>query len=281
MEPEVLVLVFSKGRPLQLQATLETLALEVSNIGHVDVLTLDTSEEYAQVARFMRNKYKMAVRIVPQTNFYHNVLEMLNPAYSHVLFLVDDSLFFQKVNLRDCCMYLRTHQDVIGVSLRLGTNTTYCYMQKEKQIAEDVRKDETHFLTCDWTKSTGDFNYPFDISSSLYRISDIDQLLKRIRFFMNPNSMEHYMDMDRERFAHKPRLAYYPESRCFSNPMNLSQEQFKNNRHSRNGLYTIERLLHMYRAGKRMDVSPLSTIRPNSAHMEFEFSFRDKDDADK
>lgn len=270
-------MLFSKDRPLQLQATLESLAMFGKHIGHIKVIFKGCAEEYRRVAQRMAKRHRQRVQLIEERVFYDDMLGQLHPLYSHVLFLVDDTVFYRPFDLRRCCQVLQEKTDVLGVSLRLGHNTTTCYMSKSHQRFHEVKKDGSRFRTWDWTKSDHDAGYPFDLSSSVYRIAQMDQLLKTCRRFTNPNSMEHYMSLEAEKYHAQPRLASYHESVAFSNPMNLTQTQYIGNRNNGDHLYTTSRLLRAFQEGQEMDLKDVDQLRPPSAHYEWAFPLRQSD----
>lgn len=267
-----MTLLFSKDRPLQLQGTLESLARFGKHVGHVKVIFKGCADEYRLVAQRMSTRHRMRVRMIEERVFYDDMLGQLNPFYSHVMFLVDDTIFYRPFDLRECCQALYDHADVLGVSLRLGDNTEWCYMSKSYQSFVDLTRDQTRFQTWDWTQSTHDAGYPLELSSSVYRITQMDQLLKTCRRFTNPNSMEHYMALEADKYRAAPRLASYHRSVAFSNPMNLTQTQYIGNRNSGDNLYTTSRLLRAFREHEEMDLSTVDELQPNAAHFEWAFT---------
>jgi len=267
------VVIFSKNRPLQLHATLKTLFKYGKNVSDVSVITMGDQELYKQVQSEIEAEFRVRVKMIEQRNFYLDVTRLMNPYYSHLAFLVDDTVFYRPFDLVSCCQFLRKRSDVFGVSLRLGHNTSSCYMLKCSQSMHDLKhSDDSPFMTWNWNGSSGDFSYPMDLSSSVYRISDVQQLLSEVTPFTNPNTMEHYLHLDRKKLLDRcPRLASLPKSVAFSMPMNVTQEQFEN-RHAKECSYTIGELLRAFKKGQRMDTKFLDHVNPNAAHFEFRFA---------
>ena len=88
-------------------------------------------------------------------------------------------------------------------------------------------------LLFDWTSGESDFAYPLEVSSSVYRVSDIEPLLKHLDF-SNPNILEATLDANKSTYqATKPNLLCYGSSVAFCNPANKVQTVFTANRAER------------------------------------------------
>jgi len=145
------------------------------------------------------------------------------PDQSNILFLVDDNIFVRDFLLGDIVDALNSQSDLIGFSLRLGENTTYCYPLNQTQALPEfihVKKDIVKF---DWTKSEHDFGYPLEVSSSMYRLKDILPLAMGLAF-ENPNTLEDRMAFNARAFRSSYSfLGCYLRSVTFCNPVNMVQ----------------------------------------------------------
>ena len=127
------------------------------------------------------------VSFVEEVDFRKQVLTLLD-GFTHVLFVVDDNLFVGDFYLADILRGLYDNRDTIGFSLRLGANTSYCYARSAAQRLPHLRNAGDGILTHDWTAAEYDFGYPLEVSSSVYRCSEILPLLNRVDF-ANPNTL--------------------------------------------------------------------------------------------
>ena len=123
-----------------------------------------------------------------EQNFRADLLKLF-ASYEYVLFLVDDNVFVRDFSLADVIADLRAQPDAIGFSLRLGRNTTYCYPLDKPQPIPEFETLGSGALKFNWTTAELDFNYPLEVSSSVYCVSDVLSVLKGLDFG-NPNALE-------------------------------------------------------------------------------------------
>jgi hypothetical protein len=165
------------------------------------------------------------------------------------------------------------NSDALGFSLRLGTNTTYCYSMSTPQALPGFDPLSGGILKFNWTKSEGDFAYPLEVSSSIYSIEMILDLLMG-RKFQNPNTLEVQMSQSRSRYKRKrPMMLCHEKSAAFCVPINRVQNLYQNRAGQNEGLYP-ERLAEMFAQGIRVDVLSLNGFVPNACHQEVELKFR-------
>lgn len=119
----------------------------------------------------------------------------------------------------------------------------------------------------DWSKADGDFGYPLEVSSSVFRLSQIFNLLCEIPF-KNPNTLEARMSERSEQYASThPWLFCYPSSVTFCVPINIVQDVCKN----RSGFleeYSQMNLAQFFDKGKRIDIQSYDGFIPNACHQE-------------
>ena len=122
----VVTVVFSKDRAMQLDATLRSFDCHVRAISSRAVLFTTSSELHAQQYEQLRSDHPGWAFIREQD--FKKQLMMIVEGYSHVLFVVDDCLFVGNFHLERLTGCLLEHEQAIGVSLRLGKNTSYLYV---------------------------------------------------------------------------------------------------------------------------------------------------------
>ena len=234
------ILVFNKKRRLQLDAFKRSLKL------HSGLVPIVYSKDCkGDVGQFKRD-----------------VLEIIDGS-EYVMFCVDDTIFIRDFDAKKICHLLDIHQQAIGFSLRLGRNTTYCYMHDCKQVVPQFSEVQYGCLKYNWKWAKEDFAYPLEISSSVYRRNDIVKILNKVDF-NNPTTLE--MALNRSRFLlGKSFLLCFPQSVAVSIPWNKVQTHSPNNRC---GYHTEEELDELYEVGKRMDVSAYENAFPNAVHEE-------------
>lgn len=286
-------IIFSKDRPLQLHATLSSYALHGAGSGSVPVSIIykasndDFARGYALVAEQLSTL--LPINWIQETSFKADLLLLLQqpqsasrrqrvwrfltrrravPRTDHVLFLVDDNLFVRPFCLNEIAEALAGHPDAIGFSLRLGRNTTSCYsLQCDQPLpAFDLAAPGLRFH---WPRQVGDFGYPLEVSSSVYRLADLISLLRRLPF-NNPNRLEQGLAASSSLFtARFPSLLCFSESVAFCVPVNKVQSVF-DNRSGADQEYSSEALNALFLDGYHVDVMALRGFVPCAAHQEIE-----------
>lgn len=197
---------------------------------------------------------------------FHNI-RLRDPARP-VLFMVDDNVFVRKFSLRQVNQSLVEQQDALGFSLRLGTNTTYCYPLYKSQAVPPFARLDGQVMKFNWMRDgDGDFGYPLEVSSSVYRVSELVPLLTSFSF-SNPNTLEGNMASRAKSFSERfPHLLCFKVSVTFCNPINMVQSVAANR--VRGGFaYSIERLAQLFDKGYRIDVESYRGFISNACHQE-------------
>jgi hypothetical protein len=193
----------------------------------------------------------------------------------HVLFVVDDTVFVREFGLREVQDMLNAYPRALGFSLRLGTNTRYCYPLDKPQAIPAFTHLANDVMMFDWSslgKDSHDFGYPLEVSSSAYRASELVSLLSRLAF-ENPNTLERQMAANADLFCTRnPCLLCYERSVAFSIPINRVQRVYKN-RAAETPEYSAECLAKMFDDGYRIKVEVYSGFVPNGCHQEVELFF--------
>jgi hypothetical protein len=291
----VLVILFSKDRPLQLHATLKSFERHCldSEWASVFVLYCSSSPEFSRAYQELRQYQFCFASLVwkEEQAFKDDLLRQLFAAGTvpsrpmgvlrrllsaserlrgqHFLFLVDDTLFVHPFSLGQMVAALADRPKALAFSLRLGRNTTNCYSRNRQQRLPPFGRVGGNSLVYRWLGEEGDFGYPLEISSSLYRATDLIKLLILLPY-RNPNRLEQVLAICSKIFAwSRPELLCYELSAAFCAPVNKVQAVI-DNRASDLPEYASERLNALFLEGVRIDVSRLDGFLPQAAHQEIE-----------
>jgi hypothetical protein len=250
-------------------------------------------------------KIKPSVRFIKEKNFRKDFINILNP-YHHffrnliykllliednritrriqpffslpntddiVMFLVDDSLFTSGFNVIKISSALSANPDALGFSLRLGKNITHSYMLRRDQKPPLFFEIGGNILRFNWVDSEMDFNYPLEVSSSIYRTIDIINSIIGCHF-SNPNFLEGVMNVNKYKFASShPNLLCYKNSVAFCNPINIVQTASLENRRGDQFKYSSLELADLFDKGKRINIDPYNHYLTNSCHTELKLNF--------
>jgi hypothetical protein len=294
-------LVFSRDRALQLDACLRSYARHVADAeaARVHVIYRASSDSLERQYQELAALHKGTVRFFPEFDFRAQVLDILGMTRPYgiqkaapwrpssmwwrvgrgarldareqdfVLFLVDDTLFVRKVNLGMVAAALQTNADAVGFSLRLGRNTVENYALGRAQQLPDFQVLGHGVLKYDWKTADGDFGYPLEISSSVYRLLDIAPLISSLRF-RDPNTLESGLSLQAKGLARRMHALLCPEySVAFCAPLNRVQKVFEN-RAGQAPEWSPGRLADKFDEGFRVDVAALDGFLPSGCHQELE-----------
>lgn len=266
-----ITIIFSKDRAFQLDATLRSFYLQCNDFYSIDIKVLYTysTDKYKEDYYNLMNEFNHFNNIdFIKENVFKNDLLNICKDYDSLLFLVDDNIFVKEFSLIEAFDKLIAVDDAIGVSLRLGKNTVYCYpLNKFQDIPKFV--EDKPFLIYDWTKSELDFNYALEVSSSLYRVKDIYKFLEDLEY-KNPNTLEEVLSQNRYIIANnKRKLICYETSRTFCAPFNKVQNLYEN-RDSGLTEYSAEELSNLFKEKYRFRIDKYINYIPNGCHEDTE-----------
>jgi FkbM family methyltransferase len=263
-------LVVSKDRPLQLDGALRSWKRHCRDAGSTAVNVLykaSTSRLLSLYRRVMQEHPE--VDFVQEGDFRRDALRLLRDN-DYVMFVVDDTVFTHDFTTADIVGLLEKQPQILGFSLRLGRNTTYCYSMNQPQKLPDFEPLDSGCLKYRWPGADHDFGYPLEVSSSVYRSKEMLHVLEGLDF-KNPNALEEAMSTHTGRFrARQPFLACWEHSRAFSIPANKVQ-QICDNRAGSNAAYSSEALAVSFAQGQRIQTHFFDGFIAKACHQEADF----------
>lgn len=268
----VVAVVFSKDRPLQLDATLTSLRWHCLSADGLRVRVLYTTSSASQtwMYRILAAEHP-DVEFVREKDFRRDVID-LSADSEHLLFLVDDTMIVRHFDLGYALSLLDERPLALGVSLRLGRNLTYSYTLDRPEILPEFDEQQDGVLEFSWPGADADFGYPIEVSSSIYRSSDLGPLLSGLDY-RNPNTLEAELARNACRFEDsRPRLLCLNTSAAFSIPANLVQDVWQN-RISGDPDTSARALAERYGRGERLAVASYDGFTPTACHQEVPFVF--------
>ncbi len=268
----ILALAFSRDRQMQLDGTLRSLQLHWREAENADikVLTKATTDGHRALYRRLGQEHPR-VELITETDFRAQLLGLLG-LYEQVLFLVDDNIVVRPFSLAEASNALRMDPQLLGVSLRLGSNTTSCYTMRAEQRVPPMAS-AYGLKRFRWVGSQHDFGYPLEVSSSLYRAADMHALISQLAF-RNPNELEARMAERAVSYAAtQPDLLCFEQSVTFCNPVNIVQTTYRDNRAGNADELSPAALARRYAEGERIRVEAYRGVVPNGCHQEVPLAF--------
>jgi hypothetical protein len=297
-------MVFSKDRALQLDGCLSSFARHVTDADSVRMVIVyaASSPRFLRQYQDLASEQAMRADFVLEQDFRKQVLGALQAGSPQVpavggwsplsrirrrrstaqdgpsdciLFLVDDVLFVRPFALATAQEALHINPDALGFSLRLGRNTTGSYVLNRTQALPLFQDAGPKIRKFDWTNADGDFGYPLEISSSIYRLSTMSSLVRTLPF-SDPNTLESQLSLRTKYFRRSHPSMLCPEtSVVFGVPLNRVQEVYEN-RASDDPEWSIERLADRFDKGYRFDIDALDGFVPAACHQEIGLSFMER-----
>jgi glycosyltransferase involved in cell wall biosynthesis len=268
------ILIPSKNRALQLDGALKTLKLHCK-----DLLLADLKVIYKVTEEIHREQYNKLIIDFPEVKFIEEVNikeDIINHvlSYKYLLLVVDDNIFVRDFYLTDITACLDQESRAVGFSLRLGKNTTYCYMaHKPQPIPPDLSHVAKNIYKYDWTDALYDFGFPFETSSTVYRLADVGPMITN-GDFSDINLLEYVLAGYWDKFMDTKNIMFcYEYSATFCNPLNIVQESYPLNRKRKIDDYSVENLVKRYQDGYRLKADYYSGFLPISCHQEMEMFF--------
>jgi hypothetical protein len=247
----VTMLIFSKDRPLQLYALLESTYKHVHGDYSAQVIYFASAPQYEKAYAQVQASYGTArfVKQKKRADFKNLVLNAIfNSPGSYVFFAVDDMMVTDSFSLTGC---IEAMEKIASSSfhVRMGRNIAYNYMQNKKiTLPPDMKKIQRDRYAWKFTKKEGGFYYPYSLDMTLYKKSDIKQQLETLQYD-SPNTLES---------AWHRQGALGGMGLCFSHskavniPLNLVQNDFQHNRNMR--AFSPEYLLKKFNQGCKIDI---------------------------
>lgn len=253
------VIVFSKDRALQLHALLTSYYDQVHPAQSVQVL-YTTSGHTEQQSYDSVIEYFPHIRFVKQSDFHSDLIELLSVSQSGaVMFLVDDMLFINPVDLSVLC-----RQDLSETvpSLRLGQSLSYNFPYQWPQRPPTLYAAGGGKFTFQWQQGELDWHYPLSLDGHVYSRTEILSLARRIHFY-SPNTFEYALQRFAPFFMTRRGLCY-AQPRTVNLPWNRVQNEFENEC----GDVGTNELLARWNNGEQLDTRRYYGCNVSSAHQD-------------
>ena len=261
------LIVFSKDRPLQLEAFIESCNINFKNYSEMYVIYNYSTEKYKIAYQEIFSNYN-TINPVDENVFNNfkttliNVLNKINT--SKFIFFVDDIIFTDYINVNDL---LNIDLKKFIFSLRLGLNLNYSYVVKKHMRLPDYIK-EKNFIQWNWNQSDYDWAYPLSLDGNLYLVEEFNFIIKHLDF-KSPNSLEDSLQILKYYYGKRNGICY-ENSRLFNNPCNKVQTE-NNNFH---GEIHQDELLKYWQNGLRINTLIYKKYDNKSVHEEVIFKFK-------
>jgi hypothetical protein len=268
----LITIIFSYDRCMQLDLCLNTLKQHCNN-EDLNINVLYNCSNYSH-----DEAYKLLIREHPdikfhkEKNFKQDLIKLVE-GYDYIFFVTDDNITTRSFSISEIKDLLKTETKALGFSLRLGVNTKYCYSLNCNQEIPPCVKLKNNILMFGWANGQADFNYPLEVSSSIYLTKNIMHILYGTEY-ENPNDLEWNMYQCLPMFtATKPLLMCYETSVAFCDTINKVKST-NTNRSSNYSKYSTSSLLTEWENCGRIEYSMFDGFISNAAHQEVDIEIK-------
>lgn len=262
-------IIFSKDRALQLDGLLRSMLHHVTGAYSIHVLYCASNAAHAHAYGELTDGIQHSDRIqwTKEADFRKDLVHTLQGTQTaSVCFLVDDIVFIRPMNL-DALNRDAIHGGI--VSLRLGSNITFCYTkQKAMQLPTlNPSKKQDDLLKFSWEDGSYDWAYPLSVDGHIFPTSEISVAAKLLDY-RAPNTFERALQILTPLYQKRPGYCFeYP--RMFNIPLNRVQNENENI----SSEISPEYLLAKWQEGLTLNFKTLSDTATTSVHEERFISF--------
>ena len=264
---QISAIIFSKDRPMQLDALLRSLAQDTRGIEKIYVLYRVSDKDFDRAYDDLV-EYFNHVSFIRESSFRDQLITLLAGLNtSRLIFFVDDIIFVDKVDFENLkSINLRR----FVFSLRHGISLKYSYMVSRPQSLPPYYTIES-FIMWKWFKGDRVWGYPLSVDGHLYLTQEILTMAKLISF-KAPNTFEGNLQRFTRLYKRmKDGMAFqYPK--IVNVPVNRVQNEVQN----RCGEIHQKELLKLWNEGKRINIDRFLGHRPVSAHEEIPLVFEER-----
>ncbi|MBN1817506.1 MAG: hypothetical protein JW828_09095 [Sedimentisphaerales bacterium] len=169
-------IVFTRNRPLQLAAYLESFLNNMGSAVHqVDIIYKEDlfTHEYAQVFALFPS-----CRIVREQDFHRDFMQIFEQIESdYVVFATDDVVYFDAVDFDVIEAAFAECRDIFGFTLKFGPE----YFADGKEPVAPAEFSGQKVYKVNWKKARdAPSKYPFELNSTIYPTSFVRMLLRHI-----------------------------------------------------------------------------------------------------
>ena len=256
------IIVFSKDRPMQLHAYLESLFLFSDvHAGDVTILFRETPDiDYNKVVSAFPS-----VRWIKEQNFNSDLVGAINASEDYIMFGCDDVVFTGAFNIDFAKNILSENNDIFGFSFRLGNN-----IQPQPKNLSDIHE---YRKWCWFEAKELHYNYPWELDCTLYRKLDIQQMLHIYGANVkSPNYFESDFAINVKKYIFRPYLACLNErSKALVITVNAVQDTHQNG-FDDNKPTDIHRLNNLYnKKNNKLDIKAIAEMENSTIHVGSEY----------
>ena len=261
------VVVFSKDRPLQLKALIESYQYYCEDPVKLNIIYNASDHDYQNAYDSLFDELKEFISLTVKDNigFRNSLLNVFEALYQpKMYFLVDDLIFKKRFCTKDFLKFDRSYIP----SLRMGTHLKKSYTQQKNQslpILDKINKSQYSWF---YSKSELDWAYPLSVDGHIFFRDEIEIMVNALDF-KAPNSFE--AKLQKFNRLYKKKIGVCEEVSIILNiPCNKVQVE---NENISGDFHQRDLLQHFYL--KKIDIKSYDCFKNESCHQDVELKLLD------
>lgn len=255
-------IIFTKNRPMQVNATLDSMRFYTNFDAIKPIKLLDGSDEPTKLDNPNGIEHIMENEEGGFGQCFKKILSEI-PDEEIILFCVDDLVWINFFNPH-LLLVLQQYENLVGFSMRLGTNVGGFNTKSESFKTYS----HTPVAIAKWGTLGSHWGYPFEVSCSAYRAKLVKQVVESARSLRLPNDLEsagyYYCQANA---LDKPDYAFLNgTARACCADINRVQDLYQNETKGGEGL-TAQNLKKMFDTGRRINWANYFEYVPNEPFM--------------
>ena len=289
MDNPLSIVIFSKDRAAQLDLCLKSIYKNLDSLSQkwkIEVIYTTSSEEFEKGYDSLKYNWDYSWLYFHEESVYGGFSAALETTMSewgeYVLFFTDDDIVYQTFNneFEEIEKGFVTNQDLMCISLRLGTNTFVQDQYKNSMclIPDSVISSDKTLKTWKWKNESqqSNFAYPFSLDGHIFRSDKAKWIIKNTEGYYNPNSLEgkaHRIHIIENLCKdYEDDMACFEKSFVINTPINRVQETCFNGAGKFFGK-TPEELNESFIQGKRLSLESMDFSTVIGTHQEMKLSW--------
>lgn len=270
---DVTGVIFSRDRPLQLDALLTSHKLNSQSEHQISVILYSSNQNFRGAYNEVKSRFAgqniVFVEQDKEDRFKETVEQHIRGLESsRLFFLVDDQLFIRPF---DVLWMAGWASEACIPSLRLGLSLRRTETKSTQSLPAFHSVEAKQKFVFAWMWGTGDksWGYPYSLDGHIFMTDEILPKLEKLRY-RSPSSLE--LELQKFRWRMMRKWGICDVLPCLLNiPANRVQSEIDN---THAGIST-EDLCDLWRHGSRLDVQSYQGFIPRSTHEQIALVFRD------
>jgi hypothetical protein len=290
-------IVFTKNRPLQLDAYLESLYRYFPS-ALIQTYIIYKAELFEKQYDQLFGKYPNCI-VIRESNFHSDFLKLLSQiSTKYILFGIDDVVYFDSVGFDIIDeAFAKYTKDIFGFSLRFSKENT---KDGNDPISETAIAGQTVY-TLNWTQGrTPTTRYPFELCATVYptalvkrvinsvinnnpvikklfspssalikasaKVISTRSILKSFGYFFSPNTLESWNCRWCQNHSDQlPGFLYFQKICASAIQVNMVNTSTRSKLDG-SAKHTVEALNEKYKSGHRLDIDFVARNKPTATH---------------